>query len=387
MPSLLGFRADFIARTKIGWWHNRAWMARSSGNLTRALELFGRCAALADGIGDEQLHAEMLVERADVLLRLGRLKEAMVVVAPVLPEGRLRADAVVSLDALLIWFDGANQLLVSASALDRVLRMAEDHVVAIGRPEWRYMVLQRRALKLVDQGRFDEALALLREGWSIWLRHREILFPSGVSLAMDIANVAERLVRPDEIRRVLSDLALVTPTDPDHLRTVLYCRYELGLAEGHYDDALMMRQQMTALSRHTDDPRRKLEDLYGEAYVRMCAQHIAQARRHVVELFGMRHDSSLLGQYYFRLLCVDVHLAAARRALGLPSIDPDIGVPGPVGPPDEADPIDPAREVHRARVACRAVSRLVDRLDKAAEGTGYRDRLYLRQVLLDELPV
>jgi hypothetical protein len=148
-----------------------------------------------------------------------------------------------------------------------------------------------------------------------------------------------------------------------------------------------LTSEVSQLSRHVDYPRRKLEGLHIEAYGRMCAQHIERARQDVVRLVSMRHESNLHDAYGFHELCGDVHLAAARRALALPTIDPDTSSPGPVGPPDGADPIDAAHEARRARAAYRSADRLADRLDAAFDGTYYRNRLRLRRTLLDELPL
>ena len=128
MPSLLGERGRFLAMVRISWWAFRARTTWRAGDHLRAEELYARCAALADAIGEERVQAESLVDRAGVLYELGRIKEAMAVSAPLLPGGTIRAGSDLTCQALALWIDGALDLAVSAPAIERVLTMLENHV-------------------------------------------------------------------------------------------------------------------------------------------------------------------------------------------------------------------------------------------------------------------
>lgn len=388
MASLLGVRAKFLALARIEWWYFRARTASQAGDLVRAEELYARCAALAEVIDDERLRAEALVDQASALSGLGRVKESLAVSAPLLPNGTVRGGADLTYHALTVWIMGALDLAVSAPAIERVLTMLENHVDAAGHPEWRCTQLNLRSRLLTEQDRLEEALALAKEAWVLWRRHRNATLYFETFFVSQVIYLAMCLSRPDEIRRLLADLELVpTQNGRTRQRLVLHGKFSIALTEGRFADAVRAREQLVAMSRNTSDRMLREHDLEELARTRMTAQQIEQARRDIVRLMAMRHGRLTAQAYYYRELLGDVHLAAARRALGLPSTDFDLGNTGAIGPPDGADPIDPVREARRARTAYRIARPFAEQLDTAFQSTRNRDRLRRRLRLLDELPL
>src|SRR5690348_6452607 len=137
MPSLLGERGRFLALARISWLGFRARTAWRASNHLRAEELYARCAALAEAIGEERLQAEALTDRSYVLFELDRITEAMAVSAPLLPNGTIRGGADLTFQALSLWIDGAMDMAVSAPAVERVLSMLTSHIDSAGQPGWR----------------------------------------------------------------------------------------------------------------------------------------------------------------------------------------------------------------------------------------------------------
>jgi hypothetical protein len=314
-----------------------------------------------------------------VLYELGRIKEAMAVSAPLLPGGTVRAGSDVTCQALALWIDGALDLAVSAPAIERVLTMLENHVDSTSELEWRGVQFHLRVRLLIEQGELDLALAHAKEGWALWRHRPELLVP-------DIAYLARNLMRGDDVRRLLAELARMPAVDGELRQWLIReCEYAIAMVEGRHDDAVRAQEAIAASLRHRSNSFVKLNQLLVVAEVRASAQHVEQARRDAVQLAPLLHTSLPGLAYAYRELLGDIHLGAARRALGLPSIDPDIPVPGEVSPPDGAGPVDPAAEVRRARLAYRAAQPFADRLDTAFGGTRNRDRLRKRLRLLDEL--
>lgn len=386
MASLLSARANFLARARVEWWAFRAGTAHRSGDSTRAEELLARCVALSEAIGDEHLQAEFLVYQANVLFEQGRIKDSLAVAAPLLPNGRLRGGADQTFHALVLWIEGALALTVSAPAIERVLAMLENYVDASGHPEWRCVQFRMRALLLLEQDRLAEALAVAQEGWQLWQRHRRDTVYSEGLLAFDIAYLARNLMRADDVHRLLADLARIPVVDSEERQSLVYdCEYSIAMVEGRHQDAVRAKERIATILRHRSNSAVKQEQLLQLAEARATAQHVEQAGFDLVRLARMRHSSLTGTAYAYREVIGDVHLAAARRAAKLPTIDPDIPVSGEVGPPDGADPLDLAAEVRRARLAYRAARPFADRLDTAFECTRNRERLNRRLRLLDEL--
>lgn len=385
MPSLLGERGTFLALARISWWEFRARTALRAGNHMRAEKLYARCVTLAGTVDDDRLRADLLINHASVLTELGRTKEAMAVSAPLLPNGRIRGGADATYVALTVWIEGAVELAVSAPAIEQVLAMLENHIDSTGHLEWRCAEFHLRSRLLSEQGRTEEALMKAKEGWAMWRRHQADSLFSEALLGNDITYLAGELGRPDEIRRILAELTHIPVMDLlQRKQLMLRCEYDLAFAEGRHADAVRLQEQALNGARYSSNSFAKFEHQHQLAYSRVAAQHIEDARRDIVRLVAMRHSSTPAKAYYFRMLCGDVHLAAARRALGLPSMDFDMLIPGVVGPPDGADPIDPVEEARRARLAYRVTRPLAEQLDQAFQGTRYRNRLRKRLTLLDE---
>lgn len=387
MPRLLGFAANTVIRVKMAWLEHAAYRARHDQHWDRVADLHARRASLAQTLDDVPAEAESVALRADALFVLGRLREAMAVAAPALPDGPLAVHPTTTMRTLLIWLDVAIELPVSLQAIQRLDKRAEDYLQSIGHPEWRHALLWSRCRLLTFRGEFSSALAAAQEAWALW----RIDHPIARSAEDLLEHVNWLYCQVGDLvgaRGCIEQLARQRNDSPSYRRYILLrMEFSISFREGRLDDAVQLEKQRIELSRHwSKTPRGEGSAVTFElVYGQVAAQHIHAARRNLIQLAGMRHSENSSDRLYFFLLCGDIHLAAARRLHGLPGLDFDYDAPGSLGPAQDIVGLSAGEETRRARLAYRHAQKAATVVDDTLQGHYWTDRLRRRLDLLGQL--
>ncbi|MER5425051.1 hypothetical protein [Streptosporangium roseum] len=378
-------------RLRLEWNSSLGDRAYHLGHHVRAAELYGRCADLAEMLGDVRAQAFALVGQAGSLLLVGRTTEAMAAVARALPGGPAEGPPEVVLDALGIWYDAARAIPAELPVIEGTHRMAEEFIRGNGLQDRRYVLLLQRANLQYDRGYVDEALALAREAWTLRrLSGRDAAFGTAHHL-YQLVFYAGRAGDPASARKALADLERLRDADADgplqRQEALLEARTEVAWGEGRHDEAVGFQTELLRLTPgRSGAPDRAGDTSVNLVWAQVVACRLWDARAGLIALSHLRH-ASLWEALAYRELLGEYHLSAARWILGLPPMGFDYQVPGPPVPPDPAWPRSAAEEARRARALYLLADRIGSRLDAKLRGRHSRDRLARRFKLLDELPL
>jgi hypothetical protein len=303
--------------------------AYGAGQHRAAAELYRQATALADASDDVPTWYRGVMRRsfADELTTLVRLREALAVLSemPKTSEDGFRACCVYG--SMTDQIEIALRLPVGLSALERACEQAEEYFRRAGERDWQSRLLYYRAELLYERGLYREALNVAQEGAARAREGCPRLFPSThmwglfrISLALgDLAGArrhldswGERYSREDKRSPVRAAYEYVMAA-------------RLARAEGNASEAVDWSRAGARTLELADwgDARFTLGCEQVRAYL-LDGQH-ALAGELLGRLAPARRAESGHRRYAFALLLGDYHLALARIAAGLPTLDAEFG--------------------------------------------------------------
>jgi hypothetical protein len=315
--------------------------AYGEGQHRAAVELYRQASALADASDDVPAWYRGIMRRsfADELTTLERLREALAVLSgmPKTTEGGFRACCVYG--SMTDQIEVALRLPVRLPAIERACGQADAYFRAAGETDWQSRLLYYRAELLRERGLHREALVAAQEGAARASEGCPKLFPSTHMWGLFRIRLAQG--DPVDARRYMN--LWVEKYDTEEKRNPVRGSYlyvmvsRLARAEGNVDEAFEWSRTgaQTLAGADWGDAR----FLLGCEQVRACllAGRHALAASALARLAAARRSESGHRRYAFALLLGDYHLACARAAAGLPTLDDEFGTSG-----------EPARDVGRS---------------------------------------
>ena len=306
--------------------------AYGAGQHRAAAELYSRATALADASDGVPTWYRGVMRRsfADELTTLERLREALAVLSamPKTTEDGFRACCVYG--SMTDQIEIALRLPVGLAAIERACAQAEGYFRSAGESDWQSRLFYYRAELLYERGLYPQALAAAQEGASRASEGCPRLFPSThmwglfrISLALGDLVGAKRY----------SD-RWVEKYGREEKRSPVRGAYEyvmvsrLARAEGRAGEAVEWSRAgaQTLAGADWGDARFALGCEQVRAYL-LAGQH-ALAGSLLARLAPMHKSESGHRRYAFALLRGDYHLARARAAARLPTLDEEFSTTG-----------------------------------------------------------
>jgi tetratricopeptide (TPR) repeat protein len=315
--------------------------AYGEGQHRAAAELYRQATALADASEDVPTWYRGVMRRsfADELTTLERLREALAVLSemPKTTEGGFRACCVYG--SMTDQVEIALHLPVGLSAIERACEQADRYFRSAGERDWQSRLLYYRAELLYQRGLYREALAAAQEGAAYAAEGCPKLFPSTHMWGLFRIRLAQGDLA--DARRYMDKW--VERYDREEKRGPVRGAYlyvmasRLARAEGDADEAVEWSRTgaQTLAAADWGDARFLLVCEQVRAYL-LAGRH-GLAGSLLARLAHARRSESGHRRYAFALLLGDYHLACARAAVGLPSLDDEFGTTG-----------GPAREVGKS---------------------------------------
>ena len=308
------------------------------GQHRAAAELYRQATELADASDDVPAWYRGVMRRsfADELTNLERLREALAVLSemPKTAEGGFRACCVYG--SLTDQIEIAIKLPVRLAAVERACEQADAYFRSAGERDWQSRLLYYRAELLYRRGLYREALSAGQEGAAHASEGCPKLWPSTHMWGLF------------RIQMALGDLAdakrymnlWVEKYDGEEKRGPARGAYmyvmasRLARAEGDAAESVEWSRTgaQTLAAADWGEPRFLLGCEQVRAHL-LAGRH-ALAGTHLALLAHARRSESGHRRYAFALLVGDYHLARARAAAGLPTLDDEFGTTG--APPRES---------------------------------------------------
>jgi hypothetical protein len=321
-------------------------------------------------------HPDAMIYRADWALaqaRAGHIGEAMAILAPLLaPNSSVPPENLYLAHSLA--FSAAVHLPARLAAIRNAAGYAEAYLRAVGHLEWRHRLLLDQSYLHQYRGMSAEALASAQEGLALWREdhprryyrwlHRAALVNSAISLRD--TGLLERYVRQ------------WTELDPPETAEARHrhssARMWLYRLQGRPQDALDLASEAQARGW----PQSSALPIF------LLANADGHARTALLATLPERRSERVLRRYYAHRLLGDYHLASARRAVGAPTVDDDLGSTYPPGPGPN-DLRQATVHLRRANRAYQAASKAASEVDGRLETTIWMSELDDRVRRLREL--
>ncbi|MFL6337281.1 MAG: hypothetical protein ACJ754_28615 [Pyrinomonadaceae bacterium] len=306
--------------------------AYGAGQHHAAAELYRRATALADASDDVPNWYRGVMRRsfADELTTLERLREALAVLSemPKTTEDGFRACCVYG--SMTDQVEIAVRLPVGLSVIERACEQADAYFRAAGERDWQSRLLYYRAQLLYERGLYAQALAVAQEGAAYATAGCPKLFPSTHQWGL----FRIRLAQGEHADAKRYKERWVEKYEREEKRSPVRRAYEyvmlsrLARAEGDASEAVERSRAgaQTLAGADWGEARFLLGCEQVRAYL-YAGQH-ALAGGLLARLAHSRRSESGHRRYGFALLLGDYHLACARAAAGLPTLDDEFGTTG-----------------------------------------------------------
>lgn len=306
--------------------------AYREGQHRAAAELYRQATALADASDDVPVWFRGVMRRsfADELTTLERLREALAVLSemPKTTEGGFRACCVYG--SMTDQIEIALRLPVRLAAVERACEQADAYFRSAGERDWQSRLLYFRAELYYQRGLYGQALAAALEGAAHATEGCPRLWPSTHMWGLFRIRLATGDIA--DARRYLDKW--VEKYDGEDKRGPARGAYQyvmlsrLARAEGKADEAVECSRTgaQTLAAADWGEARFLLGCEQARAYL-LAGRH-ALAGSLLARLAHARHSEGGHRRYAFALLLGDYHLARARAAAGLPTVDEEFGTGG-----------------------------------------------------------
>jgi hypothetical protein len=321
------------------------WDAYAAQQFQRAADLYTRGAELAESLGDASSAIACRATGGDALMTVGRLRQALAMLSPVLQAQPPTSGQADYFNALLHYLSVAMQLPIALTVIERGLTQVEQFLSDAGRMAWRHKLLIQRATLCSMRGHYHEALQHAQESWACWQPlHPYLIADVHFSAVVDIS---QDLRDPDLMRRYLDEWQRQHDERPTYRERVLSLQQSwLARLEQRPSDALEWGRRALAAAERSDKLSSRVAA--GEALIRalLCRADIADTQPILRRVLTARHTENAHLRYTIQLLRGDYHLAAARDAAGMAPADDALDRAGP-----------PPRRIVRARIVRAALGR------------------------------
>jgi tetratricopeptide (TPR) repeat protein len=306
--------------------------AYGEGQHRAAAELYRQATALADASEDVPAWYRGVMRRsfADELTNLERLREALSALSemPKTTEGGFRACCVYG--SMTDQVEIAIKLPVRLAAIERAYEQADRYFRSAGERDWQSRLLHYRATLLHERGLYREALAAAQEGVAHASEGCPKLFPS--THVWGLFRVALALGDLAEAKRCMNLWVEKYDREEKHgpvRQAYMYVMASrLARAEGDAGEAVeWSRAGAETLAAADWGEARFLLGCEQVSANLLAGQH-ALAGTHLARLAHARRSEGGHRRYAFALLLGDYHLARARAAAGLPTLDDEFGTTG-----------------------------------------------------------
>jgi tetratricopeptide (TPR) repeat protein len=297
-----------------------------------ASDYYRQAAELSQSLeGDVAWYKGVMVRSfADELTTLERLREALAVLSavPKAAEEGFRACCVYG--SMTDHIEIALRLPVGLGRIERACRQAEDYFRAAGETTWRSRVLYYRAELLYERGLYRGALAAAQEGASLASEGCPRLFPSSHMYGLFRISVA--LGDLAEARRYLDRWVEEYGKESKHnsVRGAYehVMRSRLARARGDAEEAVDSSCEGARWLQSADWGDARFDITCEQVRAYLLAGRHEHAAGLLARLAPMRRSESGHRRYALALLRGDYHLARARAAAGLPTLDDEFGTSG-----------------------------------------------------------
>ncbi|MEM9218028.1 MAG: hypothetical protein AAGD25_27265 [Cyanobacteria bacterium P01_F01_bin.150] len=305
--------------------HDAAALANSNSEVQRSADFLYQALKIAESINDERWTYYYRAFHAAKINQLGRLKESLTLLSPILQQTPSRENADVFCGALSSYIGVALDLPVKLSTLSKALLQTEQLIQDFGRPEWRAIYLFRLSDLYLAQGLFKEAYAAAQESWAIYKEGYPQYLP-GVHLhRLVTCCLANRdLDRAEKALENYENHQTISKSNHHNKMVTLEVacrRSELARLRKDPELAVDWGRKAVLSSNFTDDA----EDIQAAYQIgiraELAAGYIERAWELWLKLVPFRHAEEGYIRYSIRLLWGDLHLGTARSLAAMPPVD------------------------------------------------------------------
>jgi tetratricopeptide (TPR) repeat protein len=291
--------------------------AYDSGLLDRAADLYAKSASLASAVNNRQTAAYAIARRANCFQRLGRLQEALAVVAPALPGGPDSSGGLATVDALDELALLTLSLPMPLAAIEQSIHDAEQYRRVSRASGKRDGIPFLKAMLARRRGQYEECYRFAQEALGV----RQDASPSWSleAIYFVLIEACTELAWLDHARSFLAQLEAASVRRPNDRRLyALENRRRIALREDDPSSAIRWAREGVVVADYlvqSSLPVFIARERLVQALV--AAGEVEQARECLAAIAAMRHAEGLIDRFQFCLLRGDVHLIAAQRAAGV----------------------------------------------------------------------
>ncbi|MEM9217138.1 MAG: hypothetical protein AAGD25_22680 [Cyanobacteria bacterium P01_F01_bin.150] len=350
--------------------HDAAALASQNSDIQRSADFLRQALEFAESVNDQRYIYYYRAFLAFTVNQLGRLKESLTVLSPILQQTPSHENADVFCAALFSYIDVALDLPVQLSTISKVLSQAEQFIQDVGKPEWRAKYLFKLSGLYLAQGLVKEAYSAAQESWAVYKEGYPQYLP-GVHLHhLVTCSLANR--EPDQAERALeiyeNHQTIEKMNHHDKMVALEVACRKSELARLRKDTTLAVdwaRKAVLAVS-FTDDA----EDIQ-IAYrigirAELAAGHIERAWKLWLKLVPFRYAEEGYIRYNIRLLWGDLHLGTARHLAAMSPTDDEFFTDESI-PKEVSDQLAIDQSLSRARRAYGAAFKMGAWLDQKYE--------------------
>jgi tetratricopeptide (TPR) repeat protein len=344
----------------------------------RAAELYKKALEIAESIDDSPSITRYRFWWSTNLYDLGRLREALTVIAPIIQGDKVSGEADYVFGALTNYLSIAQELPVSLKAIEKVFTHAEGFIQSSGNYNWRHNLFSIRSDLYVKRGMQREALNIAQESKSVWedkypLYTADGMFSKLVSLSLSLRDT-------EQAREYLKEWEQ-HPSNPlpKSREQLLYKRQsDLARFEGRTKEAIDWARRAVLIAEQSDTKDEALFSIKGLIRAFLAEGDCDRARGMVVQYTAIRHSESAFDRYSLHLLVGDYHLACARKTAGWLPVDDEYGLT--FSQPVRSNDLNTMRRaLIRTKLAYNSALKIGKEIDIKLECNSHQDEVIERQ--------
>jgi hypothetical protein len=358
-----GSAVSTLARERMEKLVEVAWIAYKNDRFIQATELYKQALAIAEYLNDEQSIIHYRLWTSWSLSNIGKLNAALQEIMPTLQQDNRDGDPADIYNTYTRYLEIAQDLPVSVSDLEKVLRKCEDFLINTGHSHWRHMILLSESELLSLRGQFPGALKKARESWGCYTNQYPCYILDGhlnrlTTTCLDMEDAPAT-------RQYLAEWGRQKENTIPKKREILLgkCQSRLARLEKRKGEAVEWSRQADFTAQQTDNPLLAVDTLV-EAF--LAAGDVEYTTPLLARLSVYRFSESMHYQYEFYRLLGDNYLARARKAAGMEPRDETFDHEFP--PPRYIKDVKSTqRETRRARLAYGKALDIGCRIDNLLE--------------------
>jgi len=341
----------------------------------QAGDLYRRACEIADAIGAREEWFQYRLWWAESRRLHGRLREAFVLVEPLLKDDDTPARPADRSMAVQVYTKLVINLPVALATIEKTLERAETLALDSGVPKTLSVYTHLRARLALWSGEYDRAETYEEEAWAIWSSDYPNVVADHYFVLRSTISLLKR--RPDALDTLFKEWS----TCEDELPTLreasqLDLRSRRARLEKNLPLAIDYGRRCRLINNEAVAP--LIRAFLSTGDIALAIEPLLQMRR------DCRRSEGGRARFETARLNLDFHLAATRSVAGMAPADDEFDLDFPA-PASIRDPKATAKALRRTRRALRTVQEIARSLDEKLECTSHLEEVRKRQKRIEDI--